>query len=57
MKYRELAESINEGIYMTEWSTITKVNTPLLKIFGYSESEVIGRRVWEFVVPEYREKN
>lgn len=56
LKYRELAESINEGIYMTEWSTITKVNTPLLKIFGYSESEVIGRRVWEFVVPEYREK-
>lgn len=53
-KYRELAENINEGIYLTESSYITMVNQPMLNIFGYTLNEVIGKKVWEFVVPEKR---
>lgn len=53
-RYRELAENINEGIYLTERSFITMVNKPLLRIFGYEMQEVLGRKVWEFVVPERR---
>lgn len=55
-KYRDLAENINEGIYLTERGFITAVNNPLLRIFGYSMDEVIGRKVWEFVVPEKRKE-
>ncbi len=54
LKYKELAENINEGIYLTERSYITMVNSPLLDIFGFDQQEVVGRRVWEFVVPEQR---
>lgn len=54
LKYKELAENINEGIYLTERSYITMVNSPLLQIFGIDEHEIVGRRVWEFVVPEQR---
>lgn len=53
-KYRELAENINEGIYLTQSSYITMVNQPMLNIFGYTLNEVIGKKVWEFVVPEKR---
>lgn len=53
-KYKELAENINEGIYLTEQSFITMVNKPMLNIFGYELDEVIGKKVWEFVVPEQR---
>jgi PAS domain S-box-containing protein len=53
-KYKELAENINEGIYLTEQSFITMVNQPMLNIFGFESDEVIGKKVWEFVVPEQR---
>jgi PAS domain S-box-containing protein len=53
-RYRELAENINEGIYLTERSYITMVNKPLLNLLGYEMEEVLGKKVWEFVVPEKR---
>jgi PAS domain S-box-containing protein len=53
-RYKELAENINEGIYLTEHSFITMVNKPMLNIFGYESDEVIGKKVWEFVIPERR---
>lgn len=53
-KYRDLAENINEGIYLAEGGFITMVNTPLLNIFGQSKEEVIGKKVWQFVVPQRR---
>ncbi|MBE0640373.1 MAG: PAS domain-containing sensor histidine kinase [Bacteroidales bacterium] len=53
-KYRDLAENINEGIYLAERGFITMVNTPLLNIFGETREEVIGKKVWQFVVPEKR---
>lgn len=55
-KYRELAENINEGIYLAERGFISMVNTPLLTIFGISKEEAIGNKVWQFVVPEKRDE-
>lgn len=55
-KYRELAENITEGIYMTRNGFIEMVNTPLARMFGYSPEEVMGKKVWEFVKPENRQR-
>lgn len=55
-KYRELAENIAEGIYMTRNGFIEMVNTPLANMFGYKPEEVIGKKVWDFVKPECRDK-
>lgn len=55
-KYRELAENIAEGIYMTRNGFIEMVNTPLANMFGYRPEEVIGKKVWDFVKPECRDK-
>jgi PAS domain S-box-containing protein len=53
-QYIELAENINEGIYHTENGFIMSVNTPATKMFGYERDEMIGKKVWEFVLPENR---
>jgi len=55
-KYRELAENITEGIYMARNGFIEMVNTPLAKMFGYNQEEVIEKKVWEFVKPESRQR-
>lgn len=51
-KYRELAENISEGIYLTENGYIKMVNTPACRLLGYEHHELIDRSVWEFVRPE-----
>lgn len=51
-KYRELAENISEGIYLTENGYLRMVNTPACRLFGYEPGELIGHKVWEFVRPE-----
>jgi PAS domain S-box-containing protein len=53
-QYIELAENINEGIYHTENGFIITVNTPATKMFGYERDEIIGKKVWDFVLPESR---
>jgi len=55
-KYRELVENITEGIYMTRNGFIEMVNTPLSRMFGYNPEEVIGKKVWDFVKPESRQR-
>nr|NQU89498.1 PAS domain-containing sensor histidine kinase [Bacteroidota bacterium] len=56
-KYRELAENITEGIYLTEKEVIKTVNTACARIFGYdSPDQLIGKRVWDMVKPETRER-
>ncbi len=54
-KYRELAENISEGIYLTENGYIKMVNTPACRLFGYEEDELIDKKVWDLVKPEKRE--
>jgi PAS domain S-box-containing protein len=51
-KYRELAENISEGIYLTENGYIKMVNTPACRLFGFEPHEMLERKVWEFVKPE-----
>jgi len=51
-KYRELAENISEGIYLTENGYIKMVNTPACRLFGYEPEEMTDRKVWDFVRPE-----
>lgn len=55
-KYRELAENINEGIYLTENGYIKMVNTPACRLFGYEPEEMIDRKVWNFVRPEQEQE-
>lgn len=55
-KYRELAENISEGIYLTENGYIKMVNTPACKLFGYEPEELIERKVWDLVKPEKQEE-
>lgn len=54
-KYRELAENISEGIYLTENGYIKMVNTPACRLFGYEENDLIDKKVWDLVKPEKRE--
>jgi len=54
-KYRELAENISEGIYLTENGNIKMVNTPACALFGFSMDEMIGRTVWDFVKSDQKE--
>lgn len=53
-KEDELAENINEGIYLAENGFIKMVNTPATKMFGYSKQEMIDKRLWDFLRPEQR---
>ncbi len=53
-QYTELVENIIEGIYHTENGFIVNVNTPATKMFGFEREEIIGKKVWDFVLPESR---
>lgn len=55
-KYRELAENISEGIYLTENGYIKMVNTPACRLFGYEPEEMTNRKVWDFVRPEQEQE-
>ncbi|MCF8365914.1 MAG: PAS domain S-box protein [Bacteroidales bacterium] len=55
-KYRELAENISEGIYLTENEYLKMVNTPACKLFGFTMEEMIGMRVWDFVQSGQKEE-
>jgi PAS domain S-box-containing protein len=54
-RYRELAENISEGIYLTENGYIKMANTPACRLFGYEMDELIDKKVWDLVKPEKRE--
>ncbi|MDD1694756.1 MAG: PAS domain S-box protein [Methanoregula sp.] len=52
-KYRRIVETANEGIWMldADFST-TFVNRKLAEFLGYSESEMLGKNIAEFMGPE-----
>jgi PAS domain S-box-containing protein len=54
-RYRQLAENISEGIYLTENGYIKMLNTPACKLFGFEKYEMIDRKVWDFVKPDQQE--
>ncbi len=52
-KYRSLVQTMREGVWVTDKANRTiHVNPTLLKMLGYSESELLGREVIEFLAPE-----
>ncbi len=53
-KYRSLIQTMGEGVWVTDRLDRTiLVNSTLLKMLDYSESEMLGRKVSEFLSPEY----
>ncbi|PWI46496.1 hypothetical protein CEE45_16485 [Candidatus Heimdallarchaeota archaeon B3_Heim] len=53
-KYRSLIQTMGEGVWVTDKLDRTiLVNSTLLNMLGYSEGELLGRTVTEFISPEY----
>jgi PAS domain S-box-containing protein len=51
-RYRELIETINEGIWMIDaWWTTVFVNSQMAGLLGYAPEEMIGREVQAFTNP------
>lgn len=48
-KYRQLVETMNEGLVAEEDGVITFVNNRFLEMVGYSKDEVIGAQVPDFL--------
>jgi PAS domain S-box-containing protein len=54
-RYRQLFEDATDVVFETDAEGYFRlVNPATLRIFGYSEGEVIGRRFTEFIRPDYR---
>ncbi len=53
-KYRSLIQTMGEGVWVTDRLDRTiLVNSTLLKMLDYTEGEMLGRKVTEFLTPEY----
>jgi PAS domain S-box-containing protein len=56
-RYRELFENANEIIYTHDLAgRFTSLNKAAERALGYPRAEALGKRVWDVVAPEYREK-
>ena len=54
-RYRQLFEDATDVIFETDQEGyFTLINPATLRIFGYRQDEVLGRRFTEFVRPDYR---
>lgn len=56
-RYRTLAEASFEGIVITENGKIVDTNQQLLDMLGYSSSEVSGKPLISFIIPEDRPRD
>jgi len=55
-KYRQLVESLQEGIWAIDGDTLTTfVNPRMAEMMGYTVEEMIGKPLFSFVPPEYKE--
>jgi PAS domain S-box-containing protein len=53
--FRRMVETANEGIWVVDASiTITFANWKLTEILGYSDEEMVGKNITEFIFPEDR---
>jgi len=55
-RLRGLADAALEGLVISDGGMILEANQALLDIFGYTLSEMVGRSVLEFVVPNDRDQ-
>src|SRR6056297_69612 len=56
LKYRTLVEEITDGYFVIQKKIIVFANQAFCNMHGYSLDEVIGKKYYEFVGPEDREK-
>lgn len=56
LKYKTLVEEINEGYFVIQDKVIVFANKAYCEMHGYLLHEVIGRKFYDFVDPESREK-
>ncbi len=56
LKYRTLVEEITDGYFVIQEEVIVFANKAFCNMHGYSLEEVIGKKYFEFVAPEDREK-
>ena len=56
LKYKTLVEEINEGYFVIQDQTIVFANKTFCDMHGYALHEVIGKRFYDFVDPESRQK-
>lgn len=54
--YRSLLETVFEGIGIYEGESLVEANAGFARMFGYTQSEVIGKSVNEFVAVEARDQ-
>ena len=55
-RFRQLWEATIEGIAIHENGIIKEVNPALLRLFGYSRAETIGKSLLDFAPPEARDE-
>ena len=56
-RYRELAEGMSDWVWEIDLEgRCTYSNPAIQSILGYTPEEVIGKRISEFILPEYREE-
>ena len=55
-RLRKFAEATHTGIVFHEDGVITDCNDAILRLTGYSQGEVIGSRIIDYIPPEFREK-
>lgn len=51
-RFKNLFDSVYEGILLHRNGVILDLNLALAKIFGYEKEEVIGKSLFEFIAPE-----
>jgi PAS domain S-box-containing protein len=56
LKYKTLVEEINEGYFVIQDEVIVFANKTFCEMHGYPLGEVIGRKFYDFVDPESRQK-
>ena len=56
LKYKTLVEEINEGYFVIQDEVIVFANKTFCEMHGYALAEVIGRKFYEFVDPESRQR-
>lgn len=56
LKYKTLVEEINEGYFVIQDEVIVFANKAFCEMHGYALGEIIGRKFYEFVDPESRQK-
>jgi PAS domain S-box-containing protein len=56
LKYKTLVEEINEGYFVIQDEVIVFANKAFCEMHGYPPHEVIGRKFYDFIDPESRQK-